>query len=761
MTLPPPPPLLSSSLPLPPKTSPTTPNSPDPTWPHLPNPIRQLPLALPLPHGGPKARPLTAVRCPGLHGACAPLAPPTSAAPGEERDSGGVNIAVVHSGSSLLPETAAVGGTGSSPGSLLLQLCELLATTPLQGLVFEEERPPPPNRAPLAPMLEFVSAQTGVPVVAVGGGASLGREQQESGSIYLQFTCSTALQLEVIFEVLEEYDWTSFSVVTTRHHGYEDFLAMVEGMTDGSFIGWEKKSVVILNVTDDPGGARIKRLLKDNEAQKMRTYLESYLNLGFMEGTAKTRPECVICREKLANDSMKPCKMKRHQQTMHPETVGRDRDFFIKKQQLAKANKPMDIRTAFVRAGSDVQKATEASFECALLIAKAKKPHNIGEQLIKPAYIKMVEKLCGPQVAEKLKTVPLSNNTALDAFVRKLEYRVGKMEREELQQFPLLLKQSRNNHETVPVSVRLLYCSLEEAELIFQAALAAGQAGPSHMWFAVGPALSGLGLEGLPKALFAIRPQGWRDEPRRRIAKGVSVLTHGAMALRRDQGSNSRAQYAGNCQTDGNQTHRVPDRIRRADRKPNACSRICSCHFPLRKRKRPVSFEAHHVEEHSYCLRGIIDGMEEEATCLMTEEEAGPLTQAAANEGPQPLSENAEEQATSKTVAEKLQSKQRHIMQLEIQLEESKAKQSYCRDKYSASQLRERVLRMETGLPDRHIQCCGSITYPEALSLEDQVFMTLMKLRHNYTHLHLGALFHCGESTVKNVIVTFIEVLHK
>lgn len=90
---------------------------------------------------------------------------------------------------------------------------------------------------------------------------------QESGSIYLQFTCSTMLQLEVIFEVLEEYDWTSFSVVTTRHHGYEDFLAMVEGMTDGSFIGWERKSVVVLNVTDDPGGSRTKRLLKDNEAQ--------------------------------------------------------------------------------------------------------------------------------------------------------------------------------------------------------------------------------------------------------------------------------------------------------------------------------------------------------------------------------------------------------------------------------------------------------------------------------------------------------------
>lgn len=125
--------------------------------------------------------------------------PPLLLRPRErERDSGGINIAVVHSGSSLLPEAAVVGGAGvgepggasglgngpgggrgvtdtaslaeltgmgsvaasssylaalvgetvmtpsgqanviylavneSSPGTLLLQLCELLATTPLQ-----------------------------------------------------------------------------------------------------------------------------------------------------------------------------------------------------------------------------------------------------------------------------------------------------------------------------------------------------------------------------------------------------------------------------------------------------------------------------------------------------------------------------------------------------------------------------------------------------------------------------------------------------
>ncbi|XP_071761113.1 glutamate receptor ionotropic, NMDA 2D [Centroberyx gerrardi] len=331
-----------------------------------------------------------------------------------ERDAGAMmnfNIAVIHAGATVQAEAAVAGPGGrvlypgfgrvhsslgesvvtqwgsanviwlqvndSSPKTVLSQLCELLAARPLQGLVYEEERPPPTAWGPLAPMLEFVSAQTGLPIVAVGGGAGLGRMPQESGSIFLQFSSSTALQLEVIFEVLEEYDWTAFSVVSTRHHGYQDFLSVVEGLTDGSFIGWEKKSVVILNVTDDPGGARTRRLLKENEAQ-----------------------------------------------------------------------------------------------------------------------------------------------------------------------------------------VRLLYCSQEEAELVFRAAWAAGQAGASHMWFAVGPALSGLGMEGLPRALFAVRPQGWRDEPRRRIARGVSVLTHGAVALRKDYGATGGPNFVTNCMTDANQTQRLRGRMR-------------------------------------------------------------------------------------------------------------------------------------------------------------------------------------------------------
>lgn len=69
----------------------------------------------------------------------------------------------------------------SSPKTVLSQLCELLAARPLQGLVYEEERPPRTAWGPLAPMLEFVSAQTGLPIVAVGGGAGLGRMPQVWG----------------------------------------------------------------------------------------------------------------------------------------------------------------------------------------------------------------------------------------------------------------------------------------------------------------------------------------------------------------------------------------------------------------------------------------------------------------------------------------------------------------------------------------------------------------------------------------------------
>uniref|UniRef100_A0A2K5UWZ3 Glutamate receptor n=1 Tax=Macaca fascicularis TaxID=9541 RepID=A0A2K5UWZ3_MACFA len=133
---------------------------------------------------------------------------------------------------------------GSDPRSLVLQLCDLLSGLRVHGVVFEDD-----SRAPaVAPILDFLSAQTSLPIVAVHGGAALVLTP-EKGSTFLQLGSSTEQQLQVIFEVLEEYDWTSFVAVTTRAPGHRAFLSYIEVLTDGSLVGWEHRGALTL----DPG----------------------------------------------------------------------------------------------------------------------------------------------------------------------------------------------------------------------------------------------------------------------------------------------------------------------------------------------------------------------------------------------------------------------------------------------------------------------------------------------------------------------------
>ncbi len=105
-----------------------------------------------------------------------------------------------------------------------------------------------------------------------------------------------------------------------------------------------------------------------------------------------------------------------------------------------------------------------------------------------------------------------------------------------------------------------------------------------------------------------------------------------------------------------------------------------------------------------------MDEGEESATHYMADKDEDPPSLAVV-EGPQPPSNNVEEHPGRSTIEEELQSERRKIIQLEIKLECSTAeirflkdklqRQSYCRDRYSASQLSERVHRMETGLLDK------------------------------------------------------------
>ncbi|XP_076042004.1 protein FAM200A-like [Oratosquilla oratoria] len=73
--------------------------------------------------------------------------------------------------------------------------------------------------------------------------------------------------------------------------------------------------------------------------------------------------------------------------------------------------KPEFLKFGFTEMRERSGNASLASFEVAWMIAKSKKPHNIGEELVKPAAMAVVKTLGATDIAKKLESVPLSDNT--------------------------------------------------------------------------------------------------------------------------------------------------------------------------------------------------------------------------------------------------------------------------------------------------------------------------------------------------------------
>ena len=110
---------------------------------------------------------------------------------------------------------------------------------------------------------------------------------------------------------------------------------------------------------------------------KKRKYLDEYIRFGFvsLQKGDTVVPQCVICCKTLSNDGMKPSRLERHLRTIHPALVDKPKAFFETKRHSLKQAK-LDSSGAFRQQTS---KVVEASYEIAMLIAKSKKSHNIGE----------------------------------------------------------------------------------------------------------------------------------------------------------------------------------------------------------------------------------------------------------------------------------------------------------------------------------------------------------------------------------------------
>lgn len=142
---------------------------------------------------------------------------------------------------------------------------------------------------------------------------------------------------------------------------------------------------------------------------KKRLYCDDYIKYGFtfVEKNGSHLPQCVNCHVVLSNDAMRPGRLERHLTTNHPSLKDKGPDFFMTKKSCLKRMK-LDS-TADFRIGNE--KAVEASYKIALLIVKDKKPHTIGESLIKPCLLTACSTVLSEDSCKKIEKISLSNDT--------------------------------------------------------------------------------------------------------------------------------------------------------------------------------------------------------------------------------------------------------------------------------------------------------------------------------------------------------------
>uniref|UniRef100_K7FEG5 Glutamate receptor n=1 Tax=Pelodiscus sinensis TaxID=13735 RepID=K7FEG5_PELSI len=197
-----------------------------------------------------------------------------------------VNVAVVFGGSSyplhirsrlthqsfldlpleIHPVTVIVNDT--NPSTLLTQICNILTSTKLHGIVFEDNI----GTEAVAQILDFISSQTQVPIISISGGSAVVLTPKETGSAFLQLGVSLEQQIQVIFKILEEYDWGSFAVITSLYPGYNIFVDVIRSFTDASYFGWELQDVLTFEMTQDGSNSKTQRLLRQIDAQVMIVY---------------------------------------------------------------------------------------------------------------------------------------------------------------------------------------------------------------------------------------------------------------------------------------------------------------------------------------------------------------------------------------------------------------------------------------------------------------------------------------------------------
>ncbi|KAJ8245997.1 hypothetical protein GJAV_G00262550 [Gymnothorax javanicus] len=134
----------------------------------------------------------------------------------------------------------------TDPKSIITHICDLMSGTRIHGVVFGDGT----DQEAIAQILDFISSQTFIPILGIHGGSSMIMADKDVKSTFFQFGASIQQEALLMLNIMEEYDWHVFSIVTSKYPGYQDFISILKFTVDNSFVGWDLQNIITLDAVD-------------------------------------------------------------------------------------------------------------------------------------------------------------------------------------------------------------------------------------------------------------------------------------------------------------------------------------------------------------------------------------------------------------------------------------------------------------------------------------------------------------------------------
>uniref|UniRef100_A0A8C6VTE5 Glutamate receptor n=1 Tax=Nothobranchius furzeri TaxID=105023 RepID=A0A8C6VTE5_NOTFU len=141
----------------------------------------------------------------------------------------------------------------TDPKSIINHMCDLMSGTKIHGVVFGDGT----DQEAIAQILDFISSQTLIPILGIHGGSSMIMADKDVKSTFFQFGASIQQEALLMLNIMEEYDWHVFSIVTSKFPGYQEFVNILKTTVDNSFVGWDLQNIITLDAVEEDSRSQI------------------------------------------------------------------------------------------------------------------------------------------------------------------------------------------------------------------------------------------------------------------------------------------------------------------------------------------------------------------------------------------------------------------------------------------------------------------------------------------------------------------------